>query len=94
MLTSKTNKIYSDVVQLIAKYSGLESSSNITTYSKDKSEEGFYLIFIKKNNKETKDKKIQITEFASGININDLLSVFGNIIESHQKLSKTINYNA
>ena len=95
---SKVDKLQKEIQKLIQKYSGLTSDENFTTYDTINFDKGFYLIFIKRDETQEKDKRLQISEFASGIRLDDLIASLSEVVDSHigpdTKPNNTIDYRA
>ena len=70
-------------MELISKYSGVNSNVNITSYMPPTEiNDGFYLMFLKRNEKDT-SRRLQITEFSKNINVQDLTATFSDILNNH-----------
>lgn len=75
-------KILKEFQKIVTKYSGVEPTETVMVQAPTTpSDDGFYMIFIKRNEKAGPDKRIEITTFGQRITIEDLVGSLTTIVE-------------
>lgn len=90
--SNKTSAIYKDVLDLIHKHSGIHNINFTQLSPQSDNKEGFFLIFIKRDESLGEDKRLAVTTFGQYITLEDLVASVSNVIEQTIESAKNINY--